>query len=197
MRSLKNKGLSLIRFDSGEGDQYYTRPMSHAPADQVNAVELAGRAARLERDYCLDQLPRLVEAGALEGTRAHAVLGFATFDGRVTVEARVEGAIVLPCQRCMRPCECAIDESALLVVVANDEVELPGGYDALLGDAERLSLGELVEEQMLLGMPLVPMHEDTGRCGAGAAEEAAGGAGTEDKQRPFANLRQLLDQGER
>lgn len=171
--------------------------MSHAPADQVNAVELAGRAARLERDYRLGQLPRLVEAGALEGTRAHAAFGFATFEGRVTVEARVEGAIVLPCQRCMRPCECAIAESALLAVVANDEVELPGGYEALLGDADRLSLGELVEEQMLLGMPLVPMHEDAGQCGAGAAEEAAAGTGTEDRQRPFANLRQLLDQGER
>lgn len=171
--------------------------MSHAPADQVNAVELAGRAATLERDYRLGQLPRLVEAGALEGTRAHASLGFGTFEGRVTVEVRVEGVIVLPCQRCLRPCECGIDESALLAVVANDEVELPGGYEALLGDAERLSLGELVEEQVLLGMPLVPLHEDAGRCGAGAVEEAAVGAGTEDKQRPFANLRQLLDEGER
>jgi uncharacterized protein len=171
--------------------------MSHAPADQVNAVELAGRRARLERESGLSQLPRLVEAGALAGTRVHALLGFATFEGRVTLEARVEGVIVLPCQRCMRPCECAIDESALLAVVAGDAEELPGGYEALLGDAERLSLGELVEEQVLLGMPLVPMHENAGQCGVGAAEQAAVDAGSEETQRPFANLRQLLDEGER
>lgn len=171
--------------------------MSHAPADQVNAVELAGRAARLERDYRLSQLPRLVEAGALEGTRAHVALGFASFEGRVTVEARVEGVVVLPCQRCMRPCECAIDESALLAVAASDADELPGGYEALLGDAERLSLCELVEEQVLLGMPLVPMHEDAGQCGAGTAEQAGADTATDERQRPFANLRQLLDEGER
>lgn len=171
--------------------------MSQAPADQVNAVELAGRAATLERDFRLGQLPRLVEAGALDGTSAHASLGFAEFEGRTTVEARVQGVIVLPCQRCMRPCDCAIDESALLAVVASDdEQDLPGGYEALLGDAERLSLGELVEEQMLLGMPLVPMHEP-GQCGAGAAVKAAGGAGADERQRPFANLRELLDKGER
>jgi len=171
--------------------------MSHAPADQVNAVELAGRAATLERDYRLSQLPRLVEAGALEGTRAHASLGFGTFERRVTVEARVEGVFVLPCQRCLRPCDCGIDESALLAIVASDEDEVPGGYEPLLGDAERLSLGELVEEQMLLGMPLVPMHEDETQCGAVQVETTTGGAEADEKQKPFANLRDLLDKGER
>ena len=171
--------------------------MSHAPADQVNAVELAGRAATLERDYRLGQLSRLVEAGALEGTRAHATLGFATFEGRVTIEARVQGVFVLACQRCLRPCECAIDESAMLVVMAGDQEDVPGGYEPVLGDAERLSLGELVEEQMLLGMPLVPMHEEAGQCGATVDVKATGEAATDEKQRPFSNLRELLDQGER
>lgn len=171
--------------------------MSQAPADQVNAVELAGRAATLERKFRLGQLPRLVEAGALEGTRAQATLAFATFEGRVTVEARVEGVLVLTCQRCLRPCECGVDESATLAMAASDDEELPGGYEPLLGDPERLSLGELVEEQMLLGMPLVPMHEDAGQCGAGAVGEVADGAETDEKQRPFANLRELLDKGER
>ena len=40
--------------------------MSPAPADLVNAVELAGRAATLERRLGLAQLPRLAEAQALE-----------------------------------------------------------------------------------------------------------------------------------
>jgi uncharacterized protein len=172
--------------------------MSRAPADLVNAVELAGRAARLERTFSLSRLPRLVEAGALEGTQVHAELEFGSLEDRTTVAVQVDGEVFLPCQRCLRPCACGVDESALLAVVARDTDEVPGGYEPLLGDAERLSVVELIEEQVLLGLPLVPMHPTTAECGAApAALDAVGDeAAADEKQRPFANLRQLLDESE-
>lgn len=171
--------------------------MSPAPADLVNAVELAGRAARLERTLGLSQLPRLVEAGALEGTRAHAELVFGSLEGRTTIAVKVDGELFLACQRCLRPCVCAVDESALLAVTASDTGDVPGGYEPLLGDAERLSVVEVIEEQVLLGLPLVPMHATAAECGAvAAALEAVGDeAVADEKQKPFANLRQLLDKG--
>jgi uncharacterized protein len=174
--------------------------MSHAPADRVNAVELAGRAATLERRLGLSQLPRLVEAGALEGTQVHARLEFGTFEGRAKIEVRVEGEVFLACQRCLKPCACALDEEASLVVVANDADELvPGGYEPLLGDAERLSVVEVIEEQVLLGLPLVPMHATAAACGAADAALAAieDEPAAEETQRPFANLRELLEKGQR
>jgi uncharacterized protein len=171
--------------------------MSPAPADVVNAVELAGRAARLERTLELSQLPRLVEAGALAGTRARAQLVFGSFEGRTTIAVQVDGEVFLACQRCLRPCACGVDESALLAVIARDADEVPGGYEPLLGDAERLSVVEVIEEQVLLGLPLVPMHETAAACGAVAAALDAVGdeAAADEKQKPFANLRQLLDKG--
>ena len=77
--------------------------------------------------------------------------------------------------------------------------EVPDGYEAVAGDAERLALAELIEEQVLLGMPLVPLHEDKAGCGeAAAASAAVEVVSTADKkQRPFENLRELLDKGER
>jgi uncharacterized protein len=173
--------------------------MSAARSDLVNAVELAGRSATLERSLDLARLPRLVEAGALEGTRAEARLTFGKFEKRTTVEVSVEGSLVLPCQRCLRPCECPLDETALLIVVADDREEVPGGFEPVLGDAERLSVTELVEEQMLLGMPLVPMHEDEDGCLDAAAPVTAveKDSTAEDKQKPFANLRELLGKTER
>jgi uncharacterized protein len=177
---------------------YYTRPMSAARSDLVNAIELAGRSARLERELGLTQLPRLVEAGALDGTSVHAVLAFGRFEGRPTVDLQVDGKVVLTCQRCLRPCECRIDDTARVVIVADADVEVPGGLESVPGDAERLSLAELIEEQTLLGLPLVPMHEDEAGCGeaapASADVEVVSAAGK--KQRPFANLRELLDKGE-
>jgi uncharacterized protein len=169
--------------------------MSSAPADLVNAVELAGRSATLERRLSLRQLPRLVEAGALEGTRANAELAFDKIEGRTTVEVQVSGELVLTCQRCLRPCTCTVNESASLVVMASDADEVPGGFEPLLGDAERLSITELIEEQLLLGLPLVPKHATTALCGEAPAAIAVSAveAAADETQRPFANLRELLD----
>jgi len=183
----------------GRGRPYYTRPMSPARSDQVNAIELAGRSATLERELGLTQMPRLVEAGALDGTRVRAVLAFGRFEGRPTVDLHVEGSVLLPCQRCLRPCECRIDDTARLVIVAGGDEEVPGGFEAVSADAGQLSLAELIEEQTLLGLPLAPMHEDEVGCGEAAATGAVVEvvSTVEDRQRPFANLRELLDQGER
>jgi uncharacterized protein len=171
--------------------------MSPTPADLVNAVELAGRAARLERRAGLSQFPRLAEAGALDGTEVKAQLDFGKFEGRVTLAVQVQGAVMLTCQRCLRPCACALDESASLAVIARDTDEVPGGFEPLPGDAERLSLTEVIEEQVLLGLPLVPMHVNAAQCGAAVAALAAARdePAADETKRPFANLRQLLDKG--
>ena len=171
--------------------------MSPAPADLVNAVELAGRAATLERHLQLAQLPRLAEAGALGGTQVRAQLEFGRFDGRTTIVVGVEGEVFLVCQRCLRPCACEVDESASLAVVARDTDEVPGGYEPLLGDAEQLSLAEVIEEQVLLGLPLVPMHDTAADCGAVATalDAAEDEPAVDETQRPFANLRELLEKG--
>jgi uncharacterized metal-binding protein YceD (DUF177 family) len=92
-----------------------------------------------------------------------------------------------------------VDDKGQVMVVADDTEEVPGGFDPVIGDPERLSVTDLVEEQILLGMPLVPMHEDAAECGESAAGEhiVAAEAPAEDKQRPFANLRELLEKDER
>jgi uncharacterized metal-binding protein YceD (DUF177 family) len=57
----------------------------------------------------------------------------------------------------------------------------------------------VIEEQVLLGLPLVPLHETAAECGAVAAALAAveDEPAVEETQRPFANLRELLDKGKR
>ena len=93
--------------------------MSPGPADQVNAKELAGRERRARaRDSTSRSSPRLIEAGgARRDTRGDAQLRFGTVRPPPDVDARVDGVAVLTCQRCLQPCECTIDESALLMVV--------------------------------------------------------------------------------
>ena len=63
------------------------------------------------------------------------------------------------------------------MVVPRDTDAVPDEYEPVLGSADELSLAELIEEQVLLAMPLVPAHEDAARCaavlGAGAGATCA------------------------
>jgi uncharacterized protein len=174
--------------------------MSPALADLVNAKELAGRSASIERSLDLRQLPRVVEAGARKGTQVHARLRFAIFEGRPTVEMHIEGVVVLVCQRCLKPCETRLDEAELIMVMANATDEVEGGYEPFIGDVESLSLAALIEEQVLLGLPLVPLHEDAAQCRKSASgklvAKVEAEAQPEDTQMPFANLRDLLGNSE-
>jgi uncharacterized protein len=133
-------------------------------------------------------------------------LRFGAFEGRTTVDVRVAGTAVLECQRCLRPCEIAVDESALVAIVRAETDDVPGGYEPFVGMPEQLSLSALVEEQVLLALPLVPAHEaGSPEClpseaevmplaPASAVEPAASQeAAVEKKQMPFANLRELLE----
>jgi uncharacterized protein len=180
--------------------------MSPGPADQVNAKELSARAAVIDRHLDLPQLERVAQAGGLPGTRVDAQLRFGAFEGRTTVDVHVEGTAVLECQRCLQPCEIAVDESALVAIVRDETDEVPGGYEPFVGMPEQLSLSALIEEQVLLALPLVPAHEaGNPEClpseavvvplapvaviEPAASEEAA----VEEKQTPFANLRELLE----
>ena len=54
----------------------------------------------------------------------------------------------------------------------------------------RISLAELVEEELLLALPLAPMHGEGQGCSVKPAAES--GPASEPKQRPFAGLRELM-----
>jgi uncharacterized protein len=145
------------------------------------------------------------DAGGLPGTRIAAQLRFGSFEGRTTVDVRVDGVAMLPCQRCLAPCEADVDERAQVMVVRDEDETVPGGYEPFVGVPEHLSLTALVEEQVLLALPLVPTHAvDDERCRSSGAEagpagpsssakQPTAGAAAEEKQTPFANLRELLE----
>ena len=178
--------------------------MSPGPADQVNAKELSARAAVIARQFELPQLERVAQAGGLPGTRVQAQLRFGAFEGRPTVDVRVAGTVRLVCQRCLQPCAIAVDETALVAIVGAETDDVPGGYEPFVGVPESLSLPALIEEQVLLALPLVPAHEaGSPECRSSAAEgvplapasaiePAVAVTAAKETQTPFANLRELL-----
>lgn len=85
--------------------------------------------------------------------------GWCEMHGRIGAHVRVA------CQRCLgaMPLEVKV-EPALLFVRPADEARLPDEVDRLVVD-KPMSLKELVEEELVLAMPMVPVHA-AGECQA-------------------------------
>ena len=121
--------------------------------------------------------------------------------GNVTVELWVEAELPLICQRSLRPYFEPVKRHSLLAVVESIEAQesLPEHYEPVLVEHGRLALLDLVEDELLLGVPQVPrdpavkavdLSTDSGH-GAGAPQEA------EPLQRPFEGLAGLLRKRDR
>jgi uncharacterized protein len=145
-------------------------------------------------------LPRVSEAGGREGTSIEANFQFAHFEGRPSVSGELHGAVVLMCQRCMQSVPIEIDDTFQVLIVAEERSDEPGGFEPVVANVSRLDLRWLAEEQVLLALPLVPMHENAD-CAENVAlsdvdapdsDELAADADEEVRQQPFRNLRDLM-----
>lgn len=157
----------------------------------VDADVCARAGSIIERHFSVAELPRLREAGAREGSWLDGRFQFSMFDARAAIDATLSGTIRLTCQRCMQAVPVAVEERFPVILVPEESAEEPGGYEPVVADATRLDLRWLAEEQALLALPLVPMHEP-GEC----SEDQAAASGREDSgsQKPFQNLRDMLRQ---
>lgn len=174
------------------GGAYHTRPMPAAPDAPVDALLLAGRGAEVVRDYSLADLKRMQAAGALPGTDVSVRFRFSAAAGGVGVATDLSGQAVLTCQRCLKPVSVPVSSQSELVLVDADNVaEQIEGREPVVADPGHLDLRWLAEEELLLALPLVPMHEAACTAADVQSEQVADAA--EERQRPFENLRDLLN----
>lgn len=87
------------------------------------------------------------------------------------LRVEVKGVLGVQCQRCLEEMDYAVDFTRTFALVA-DESALPeeefedDEVDYLVADS-RLDLGALIEEEILLGLPLAIRHEES--CTGGGA----------------------------
>lgn len=103
---------------------------------------------------------------------------------RPFLDLSVSGSLKLHCQRCMQPTEWVFDEQARIVLFSNEETL----DEAMLADeelegmllAEELDVFALVEDQILMALPISPKHDS---CGNDKLDQI-----NQDKPNPFAVL---------
>ena len=164
-----------------------TEPGAHRRFD---AFELAAAGAALAGEIDARSLPRaakVLSAGSEPVPMAWQIRGGHDAAGRPLVTVRLDGAVPLVCQRCLRPFAAKVAQQTDLLL-ARDEAELvrldEEESEVVLADT-MLDPRQLVEDELLLSLPLSPRHGDD-ECAAAMR------AGTDEGRRsPFAGLAAL------
>lgn len=110
---------------------------------------------------------------------------------QVWLHLKADTRVMLECQRCLQPVPVEVNaqRSFLFVHGENAAAELDAdSEDDVLALTRALDLKGLVEDELLLELPLVPRHEACPEPLQVAAEEPAG---IEEKPNPFAVLASL------
>ena len=120
-------------------------------------------------------LPRLAEQlFDQKGHIEYRVSGFLTPKQQPGMRLEIHCEIDLRCQRCLGRLGVALDLRREIVLVDSCEsfgqpVDEDDGVDTIPA-VSRLDLGELIEEEILLSLPMVPRHADGG-CHARTLEQ--------------------------
>ena len=103
----------------------------------------------------------------------------------------IKGMLELQCQRCLGPMEYTLNVRFRLGLVQNpDDVQyLTDRYEPLIVTPEPALLAEVISDEVLLALPIVPLHEDMGNCREVTADYHASANAQRDN--PFAVLEQL------
>ena len=135
--------------------------------ERVDAYKLADQSSALEGTIAFGRLKRLSELVVDDGADVDAQLQFGRDEEkRRLVSGSVSVSVALECQRCLQPVRYDLHSRFRLGIVYNDEMAraLPGDLEPLmLLPDQSLDLAEIIEEELLLSLPMYAAHE-LGEC---------------------------------
>ncbi len=158
---------------------------------KVDPATWADRGMQLTLNVSASLFPRLRQALLAEAD-VELNLGF-TRDPRrhAVLTLRMQGQWPVQCQRCMQSMPLSVDESVYLHLLHEDEeaAHLDESEDYVLLDEQgELAVREVIEDELLLCLPLVARHEQCADVRLETAETAPVG---EEKRKPFAGLAEM------
>lgn len=174
---------------------YHGALMSGALPPFLDLTQATRLDLRLTGSLAVKSLPRLVSALAADSGIASVELQAAPeVGGRIVVTGRIHAPLVMTCQRCLESVTLEVEAEPKLAWVRNDaDMEaLPPEYDPLLSADGHVAVAGLVEDELLLALPLAPRHAD-GACREIRKPAARSAPATEEENRknPFADLAKL------
>lgn len=158
----------------------------------VDFLKQVERKAEYEGTWSVSAFERLAEAISSSRGEVSARLKFGTRAGIPCLDGRVQAELELRCERCLEPVTQRIDsEFRFGLITSEGEAELlPKEFEPLVVSDVEQSLVELVEDELLLSLPIVARHDED--CSEILQKHKQDGKSQHDTHRPFAALKDLM-----
>lgn len=127
----------------------------------VDPRKLADRGIALTGDLPLSDFSRVCELLTDTTGVVRVAFEFSRDEQKVAVmQLKLESEVRMICQRCLDEAVIPVSGEYLyaIVVPGTEETHFPQGYDVLEVGEEPLDLLALIEDELLLSLPIVPMH---------------------------------------
>ena len=165
------------------------------PPDLPLTIEprrLANNGETLSGQYVLHEMLRLGELLHDKSGKISFQLQFThDDDSRMSfIMGEIQANIHIVCQRCLGCMDLEIQRTVYLGIPdGHDEIiKLPDDCEPLILDEQSISLGSLIEDEVLLAIPIAPMH-DAEEC---SATELLERINNKNRNNPFSALKTLI-----
>ncbi len=142
----------------------------------IDSLEFARNGMELRGEAAIAEMPRLQDMlAAPEGSVRYVLRGLRDKHGKPMLELTLEGSCQLRCQRCLKALAYPISMTAHLLPVPEKELDVSfpeeGEEVERIPAQASMNVLDLIEEEILLGLPLAPRHE-IGACKAAVEPES-------------------------
>lgn len=130
--------------------------------ETLNFLEQAKRNVVLQGYWPLAQLARLRETLNDTSGELLANLEFGSRAGFHYLDGKVTASLEVICQRCLAPMQQELSGHFSFVLISNeDDIELlPAEVETYLIIGNEQSVIDIVEDELLLSLPMVPIHSN-------------------------------------
>jgi len=156
----------------------------------------ARRGRHFTGNLPVQDLPRIMELAPNSECDFHVSMTFSMSSLQFPmVKGTIEGKIVQLCQRCMNNASIPISSQFQLILVTPDLVETASeeGHELFEYTGQSIMTAELVEDEIILSMPIVAKHASIEDCDTTVRQKMHefDEVPTDEKDNPFAKLKDL------
>ena len=171
--------------------------MANALPLRFDPVLFAKRGRRFAGNIAAGDLPRIIELAPHAQSDIHVTMSFSVSSLQFPmVRGTIEGEIMQTCQRCLGLTRTRVNSrfELLLVTCGASELASQEGHEVFEYSGQFVSTAALIEDEIILSLPIVARHEDVAACDASARQwtrEFSQVPASDKRDHPFAKLKDL------
>jgi len=149
------------------------------------------RKAEYRGQIAFAEMPRLTSMLLGRDGYADVSFGFTLNElGHAMIEGHYQANLQVECQRCLEPMTYCIDQAFNLLIDASEEDIESFQLDSVYTSEGYLDVFEVIEDELILALPIIMMHEES-NCNTYWHAESEQETPPAEKHNPFAVLETL------